>query len=129
MLFAILKSIRLSYLIIYSDKRNIVMKHFAETIQALNHHTQGMAISLTNHAISRMAQRGIKLKDVELVLDYGREMYAKGAILYVLSKKEIEKHQKTEPKLKNLRGLKVVVSTHNYTVITAYRNKNRLIWK
>lgn len=120
---------QLAHLITYTDKRNIVMKHFAKTIQSLNSHAQSMAMSLTRHAINRMAQRGIKPKDVELVLDYGREIYAKGAILYVLSKKEIEKHQKTEPKLKNLRGLKVVVSTHDYTVITAYRNKNRLAWK
>lgn len=104
------------------------MKNFSKTMKTLGH-TQTMAMSLTRHAISRMAQRGIKPKDVELVLDYGKEIYAKGAILYVLGSKEIKKYQKTEPALKNLKGLKVVVSTHDYIVITAYRNKSRLIWK
>lgn len=44
------------------------MKNFSKTMKTLGH-TQTMAMSLTRHAISRMAQRGIKPKDVELVLD------------------------------------------------------------
>lgn len=99
-------------------------------MKKLKQSTKDVVINLTHHAVSRMSQRGIGIHDIGLVLDYGREVFSKGVIYYVLSQKEIERHKKTEPKLKELRGISVLVSTHDYRVITVYRNtKNRLFHK
>ena len=58
-----------------------------------------LQVNLTDHAVQRMSQRGIAKNDVELVMDYGKEIFAKGAVYYVIGKKEIKKYGKQEPRL------------------------------
>lgn len=97
-----------------------------EIINLNVNYTEVFMMKLTQHAQTRMAQRGISFDDISLVLDYGKEMFTKGAIYYILTKKNIVKHQKSEPRLKfkKLSGLRVIVSTRDYSVITAYRSKS-----
>lgn len=82
-----------------------------------------MYASISNHAEFRMNQRGICQESIELVLEFGRQIYARRAIFYVIGRKEIAKHADIEPKLKLLEGLQVV-SASDGTVLTAYKNKN-----
>lgn len=81
-----------------------------------------MYASISNHAEFRMNQRGICQESIDLVLSFGRQIYARRAIFYVIGKKEITKHSNIEPKLKLLEGLQVV-SANDGTILTAYKNK------
>lgn len=78
---------------------------------------------ITDHAMLRMGQRGIKLEVLELILRFGREIRSKGAVFYVLGKKEVQKYCQYVPKLKEMEGMQVLTSNEG-VVITAYRNKN-----
>lgn len=100
--------------------RNI--NFMSEKCVGLTNETQLFKSNLTEHAIQRMSQRGIKANDIELVMDYGKEIYAKGVIYYVLGKKEVKRYSKQVPRLKQLEGIRVITSTHNCDIITVYRN-------
>lgn len=78
---------------------------------------------ITDHAMLRMGQRGIKLEVLELILRFGREIRSKGAVFYVLGKKEVQKYCQYVPQLKEMEGMQVLTSNEG-VVITAYRNKN-----
>ena len=71
-----------------------------------------------------MNLRGITKEAIDIVLKFGREIRAKGAVFYVLGKREIQKFQKINPNLKALEGVQVVTSIEDGTIITVYRNKN-----
>lgn len=77
--------------------------------------------SLTKHASVRMSQRHITLDDVTQVLNYGRVLYAKGAVYHIVGRREIEQYRgRTD--LQHLDGVHVVCSqTHH--VLTVYRNR------
>lgn len=76
------------------------------------------------HAQARMGLRGITEEAIDLVLKFGREIRAKGAIFYVLGKREIQKFQTINPTIQALEGVQVVTSVQDGTIITVYRNKN-----
>lgn len=78
---------------------------------------------ISTHAEFRMNQRGICQESIELVLEFGRQIYARRAIFYVVGKKEIARYSDREPKLKLLEGLQVI-SANDGTILTAYKNKN-----
>lgn len=78
---------------------------------------------LTNHASKRISQRGISTQDIELVLEFGRQVRSRGAVFYVIGKKEIERYYKIEPRLSELNGLQVITSGED-VVITVYCNKD-----
>ena len=82
-----------------------------------------MSAYITYHAEMRMCQRGICADTLELILQFGRKIRSKGAIFYVIGKKEIQRYCQVEPKLRNMEGMQVL-TTHEGTVITTYRNKN-----
>jgi len=79
--------------------------------------------TLTHHAKTRMDGRGIASHTIQMVLEFGREIRAKGAIFHVIGKWEIQQFQKLEPRLKDLEGVQVL-TTEDGRVITAYRNRN-----
>lgn len=82
-----------------------------------------MSAYVTFHAETRMSQRGICFDTLDLILQFGRKIRSKGAIFYVIGKKEIVKYSKIEPKIKDMEGMQVLTN-HEGTVITTYRNKN-----
>ncbi|MBX3400764.1 MAG: hypothetical protein KF873_18675 [Gemmataceae bacterium] len=57
------------------------------------------------------------------MLDYGRIVYTRGAILYAIGRKEVEKYARDGVDLSALNGVQVVCSLDR-TVITVYRNRN-----
>lgn len=81
---------------------------------------------LTEHAKVRMKQRGIKSHWVELVLQYGREVYQKGKHTYSisldkLSIKKIKKIYGSVEDLNKLRSMYVIVADDGAIVTCAYR--------
>lgn len=82
-----------------------------------------MSACITFHAEMRMNQRGICTDTLELILQFGRKIRSKGAIFYVIGKKEIQRYCQIEPKLRDMEGMQVLTSLEG-SVITTYRNKN-----
>ena len=64
-----------------------------------------MSAYITFHAEMRMCQRGICADTLELILQFGRKIRSKGAIFYVIGKKEIQRYCQVEPKLRNMEGM------------------------
>lgn len=85
-----------------------------------------MALSITSHALTRMKQRGVSEHIVKLVLAFGRKLHIKGAVYYVIGRKEIKKYAEREPLLKTLEGLQVVTATQEkvFTILTVFKNKD-----
>ncbi len=83
----------------------------------------GNSLALTKHAEKQMKRRGISSEAVQKVLDFGREVYARGAIIYVLGRKEIEHFKNIGINLIGLNGLQVVCAD-DLSVITVYRNRD-----
>ena len=84
-------------------------------------------LGLTNHAVRRSSQRGIKTKHIANLLKFGRKNYQNGAIYYSIGNKEIEKYKNICPALKEMNGMHLVSSITG-DVVTIFRNKNfRLI--
>ena len=81
-------------------------------------------LTLSNHAETRMRQRGLRLSDLELVLRCASEI---GKDIYFLSRKdvhrEIRRRKREIQALERLQGQKVVVAYE--TVVTCYRSNSR----
>ena len=73
----------------------------------------------SNHARSRMQQRGLRRRDVELIVDFGTRVSDDA---YILRRqdvdREIERRRREIQALSRLQGRKVVVAAD--TVVTAY---------
>ncbi len=80
-------------------------------------------IYITKHAEVRMNKRGITRQMIELVLMFGRKIYARGVVFYVIGKREIQRFHDKEAALKNMEGIQVLTSVDG-VIITTYRNKN-----
>ena len=78
---------------------------------------------LTRHAEVRMRQRRIRRDAVEAALDYGRMVHTRGAVVYGIGHKEVDRYQAEGIDLSEYDGVQVVCSLHN-EVITVYRNRN-----
>lgn len=70
-----------------------------------------------------MQQRGINQAAVEAALDFGREIFTRGAIVYAIGRREIERFDDEGIDLAEYDGIQVVCS-HDGSVLTAYRNRN-----
>ena len=77
--------------------------------------------ALTDHACQRMDQRRITAADVAAVMQYGRLFYARGAVYYVLGRREIKRFLPIVD-LQHLDGVHVI-SSFEGIVITVYRDK------
>jgi hypothetical protein len=79
--------------------------------------------NLTQHACTRMQQRGIRKSDVELVLQYGRCIHARGVVFYVIGRKEVARWAALNIDLSSLAGVQVL-ATREGVVVTTYRSHN-----
>lgn len=70
------------------------------------------------HAKKRMAQRNLKLNDIEFVIENGQKIHRTGAVFYFFRKKDIPKGM--EKDATHLVGIAVIVLNKN--IITTYRN-------
>ena len=80
--------------------------------------------NITTHAILRMGSRRIRPVDVDIVINYGRMSYARGAVIYAVGRKEMAFCQKEGTTCNRAQGLHVVCAPDDDTVITVYRNNN-----
>ncbi|MEJ7627303.1 MAG: DUF4258 domain-containing protein [Ferruginibacter sp.] len=76
----------------------------------------------SRHSRRRSAQRGIKMNQLTLALQYGETIYKQGLIYFILGEDNIpDSLLKNKDKLKNT---VVVVAGDSNTVVTCYRSAN-----
>ena len=78
---------------------------------------------LTRHAWQRMGGRSLSPEKVRRVLDYGRVAHVRGATVYALGRKEVERFAAVGVDLSDLEGVQVVCSDSG-TIMTVYRNRD-----
>jgi hypothetical protein len=76
---------------------------------------------LTRHATARMTHRGVSDGAVETVIEYGRTVYTRGAVIHAIGRREVEHYRQEDIDLSDCEGLQVVCSTDG-AVMTVYRN-------
>ena len=76
---------------------------------------------LTDHAGLRMQQRHIPRHLLEMVLEYGRTIHARGATYKVVGRKEVEHFQRKGVDLRDAQGIQVLLAEDG-VVLTTYRN-------
>ncbi len=79
-------------------------------------------VHISRHAAQRLAQRGISLEDVHLVLRLGRKLHRTGATFYFFGRRQIPRGLERE--LERLVGTTLIVSDGR--LITAYHNKRAI---
>ncbi|HEY1191113.1 MAG TPA: hypothetical protein VGE74_25995 [Gemmata sp.] len=75
----------------------------------------------SQHAIDRMNERRLNDEQVALVHEYGREVFARGAVYHFVGRKEVEAFAACVD-LTAVEGIHVLES-HSGTVLTVYRNR------
>lgn len=78
---------------------------------------------LTNHAHERLTRRSIPRAAVEAALEFGRCVAIRGAQIFALGRREIERSRLDGIDLATFEGTQVVV-TDGGVILTAYRNKD-----
>lgn len=77
---------------------------------------------LTRHAKARMTHRSISAEVVEMVVEYGRTIHTRGAVIHAVGRKEVERFREEDDiDLSDCEGVQVVCSTEG-NVLTVYRN-------
>lgn len=75
----------------------------------------------TNHAQTRMSQRGFNNQQIALALKYGRVIHAKGVVFVVVGRKEVSHYAKKGINLTGIEGIQLLMTTDN-VLVTVYRN-------
>ena len=78
--------------------------------------------SMTDHAWRRMTARGLSERAVDAVLTYGRTVHARGAEIYALGRREVERYSSQSLDLRPFEGVQVVCVPDDGVVMTVYRN-------
>ena len=76
---------------------------------------------LSNHAQSRMSQRSVRQSGIEAAIAFGRKVYTRGAVYWVIGRKEVENCSICD--LRAFEGIHVVC-THNQVIKTVYRQRD-----
>lgn len=74
----------------------------------------------TDHCRQRMNQRGISRPVIEDVLQYGRELFWRGSVTYIVGSREVAFYAERGVDLRHCLNVHVVCSSHCGTVITTY---------
>src|SRR5690349_2292278 len=97
------------------------------TWQPTNECGQVPTFKISQHAILRMAQRNISLRDLEYVLAHAERVYRTGVTIYILRKRDIHPNDRKTSEITRLEGT-VVLAGHTrdgrLEIITLYRNKS-----
>ena len=65
-------------------------------------------IYITKHAVVRMNKRGIIRHMIELVLMFGRNIYARDDVLYVMQERVVQRLHDKEEDLDQIEGIQVL---------------------
>ncbi|NOU32092.1 MAG: DUF4258 domain-containing protein [Polyangiaceae bacterium] len=79
--------------------------------------------SLTKHARARMTTRAISRIAVEAALEFGRCIEIRGAQIFAIGRREVERFRREGVELGDFEGTQVVV-TGGGAVLTVYRNSD-----
>ena len=79
--------------------------------------------SLSKHAYERMATRSISRTAIAAALEFGRCVEIRGAQIFAIGRKEVEKYRRDGVDLREFEGTQVVV-TASGAVMTVYRNSD-----
>jgi hypothetical protein len=79
-------------------------------------------LPLTEHARRRMAQRGLSFAAVAAVLRHGRCVHARGACVYVVGRREVERASRAGVDLRALDGIHVLCAADG-SILTVFRNR------
>jgi len=82
------------------------------------------AVELSNHAVTRMAQRNLSAEDVEYVIQFGCRVRSGGALHYFLRYNDIPKSDRK--RVRRLEGTTVLMDRSGQYIITVYRNRRGL---
>ena len=78
---------------------------------------------LTRHAWERMGCRGLSPAKVRQVLAYGRTVHVRGATIYAVGRREVDRFAVDGVDLSAVEGVQVVC-TDSGVVMTVYRNRD-----
>ncbi|MBI3957297.1 MAG: DUF4258 domain-containing protein [Chloroflexi bacterium] len=81
-------------------------------------------MELSNHALTRMAQRNLSAEDVEYVIQFGYLVRSGGALHYFLRYDDIPKVDRK--RVQRLEGTTVLMDRSGQFIITVYRNRRGL---
>jgi hypothetical protein len=84
------------------------------------------ALPTTDHAQTRMSHRGLTRWDLEAVVDYGREVWQRGSVTFVVGRREVVAARACGVDLRHVEGVHVVCAKRSMVVLTAYRNRGAL---
>lgn len=76
---------------------------------------------LTQHAAARMAHRSISSEVIESVIEFGRVVFTRGAMIHAIGRNEVVRYRQEDIDLSDCEGVQVVCSTDG-AVLTVYRN-------
>jgi len=77
---------------------------------------------LTNHASARMGSRHISPAEVAFVMNNGRGYHVRGAVIYVMGRRDLKLFRNNKTITESIKGLQVVCAPDDDVVITVYRN-------
>jgi len=81
------------------------------------------SFSLSKHAHERMTTRLISRTAIEAALEFGRCVEIRGAQIFAIGRKEVEKYRRDGVDLREFEGTQVVVTVSG-AVMTVYRNSD-----
>jgi hypothetical protein len=84
---------------------------------------ESCAPHLTLHAQDRLRTRRIPFHAVQAVMDFGHCRFKRGAEVYLIGWREVQKAREAGVDLRRFEGVEVVCD-HNSRVLTVYRNEN-----
>ena len=80
--------------------------------------------AITKHAWARMCGRRLNGKTIDAVLRYGRVVHVRGAAIYAIGRKEVERLWRTGVDLAEYEGVQVVCTPDSAAILTVYRNSD-----
>jgi hypothetical protein len=103
----------------YLNRNREVLHRTGQRIVDWNKVNLDEAPPLTYHARQRTSSRGIAAEQVQKVIDHGREVHQRHAVIYFIGDREIAR----DKSLSDCDGIHVVCAPNGGAVLTVYRNK------
>jgi hypothetical protein len=80
-------------------------------------------LRLTEHAVTRANARRLAPCDMESILAFGREVHTRGAVIYAVGRREVERARTISEDIAEFEGWHIVCSRRG-EIITVYKNRD-----
>jgi hypothetical protein len=84
----------------------------------------GSAPVVTQHAWARMCGRRLNGQTIDAVLSYGRVSHVRGAAIYAIGRKEVERLGRSGVDVTEYEGVQVVCTPDSSAILTVYRSRD-----